>query len=126
MARAMSAVSRNVPDGVAGGSDSARAAAEAVLRELAGLGGPPVAPAPTATRAGRPAPEPEGPAVVTRLRLAEARYQALVEQMPVVTFTAALDGGANELYVSPQIEALLGYTQREWLEDPILWYIRLH
>src|SRR3954453_6777760 len=46
--------------------------------------------------------------------------------MPVVTFLAALDGGVNELYVSPQIEALLGFSQKEWLEDPILWFTRLH
>jgi PAS domain S-box-containing protein len=30
------------------------------------------------------------------------------------------------LYVSPQIEALLGFTQQEWLGDPILWYKQLH
>jgi PAS domain S-box-containing protein len=30
------------------------------------------------------------------------------------------------LYVSPQIEQLLGFTQREWLEDPVLWYRQLH
>jgi PAS domain S-box-containing protein len=64
--------------------------------------------------------------VETRLRLAEARYRTLVEQMPVVTFLAALDGGVNELYVSPQIEALLGFTQKEWLENPVLWYNQLH
>jgi PAS domain S-box-containing protein len=57
---------------------------------------------------------------------AEARYRALVEQLPAVTFMAALDDGINELYVSPQIEMLLGFTQREWLEDPVLWYRQLH
>jgi PAS domain S-box-containing protein len=43
-----------------------------------------------------------------------------------VTFMAALDGGAQELYVSPQIEKLLGFSQKEWLENPILWYTQLH
>ena len=43
-----------------------------------------------------------------------------------MTFMAALDGGLNEVYVSPQIEAMLGFTQEEWLADPILWYSRLH
>ena len=28
--------------------------------------------------------------------------------------------------MSPQIEQLLGFSQKEWLEDPILWYTRLH
>lgn len=57
---------------------------------------------------------------------AEARYRALVEQIPAVTFMAALDEGGNEMYVSPQIEALLGYSQKEWLDDPVLWFSRLH
>ena len=39
---------------------------------------------------------------------------------------AALERGDNELYVSPQIESLLGFSQKEWLEDPILWYRQLH
>jgi PAS domain S-box-containing protein len=60
------------------------------------------------------------------VRRAEARYRALVEQIPAVTFMAALDDGDNEMYVSPQIETLLGFSQREWLDDPVLWFKRLH
>jgi PAS domain S-box-containing protein len=62
----------------------------------------------------------------TQLRKAEARYRTLVEEIPAVTFLAALDEGINELYVSPQIEALLGFSQKEWLEDPTLWFKQLH
>jgi len=54
------------------------------------------------------------------------RYRALVEQIPAVTFMAALDESVHELYISPQIEALLGYSQEEWLQDPFLWYRQLH
>ena len=64
-----------------------------------------------------------------QLRNAEARYRTLVEGIPAVTFMAALQEDAaaiSELYVSPQIEALLGFTQKEWLEDPVLWYRQLH
>ncbi len=57
---------------------------------------------------------------------AEAQYRALVEQIPAVTFMAALDGSTPELYVSPQIEDLLGFSAREWLEDPFLWYRQIH
>ena len=57
---------------------------------------------------------------------AESRYRTLVEQLPAVTFMAALNGEDNELYVSPQIESLLGFSQEEWLGDPILWYRQLH
>jgi two-component system cell cycle sensor histidine kinase/response regulator CckA len=56
----------------------------------------------------------------------EARYRTLVEGIPAVTFIASLDDGANEMYVSPQIETLLGFSQREWLDDPVLWYRQLH
>jgi PAS domain S-box-containing protein len=61
-----------------------------------------------------------------QLRKLEARYRTLVEGIPAVTFMAALDEGVNELYVSPQVEALLGFTQKEWLENPVLWYTQLH
>ncbi|HSQ58745.1 MAG TPA: PAS domain S-box protein [Gemmata sp.] len=56
----------------------------------------------------------------------EARYRNLVEGIPAVTFMAAMDEAANELYVSPQIEELLGFTQQEWLDNPVLWYSQLH
>ena len=57
---------------------------------------------------------------------AEARYRSLVEQIPAVTFMAALDEDLHEFYVSPQIEALLGFSQEEWLSNPFLWFRQLH
>ena len=56
----------------------------------------------------------------------EARYRALVEQIPAVVFMAYLDRGIGEAYVSPQIEASLGFSQEEWLEDPVRWYSHIH
>jgi PAS domain S-box-containing protein len=56
----------------------------------------------------------------------EARYRALVEQIPAVVFMAYLDRGIGEAYVSPQIEAALGFSQEEWLEDPVRWYTHIH
>jgi PAS domain S-box-containing protein len=74
-----------------------------------------------------PARSTEDAAAEDPIHKAEARYRALVEQIPAVTFMANLDdGGANEMYVSPQIEALLGFSQREWLDDPVLWFKQLH
>ena len=61
-----------------------------------------------------------------QLRTAELRYRTLIEQIPAVTFMAVLGEGENEVYVSPHIEALLGFTQKEWLENPFLWYTQLH
>src|SRR5579864_4918776 len=56
----------------------------------------------------------------------EARYRALVEQIPAVVFMAYLDRGIGEAYGSPQIEAALGFSQEEWLEDPVRWYKHIH
>jgi PAS domain S-box-containing protein len=56
----------------------------------------------------------------------EAKYRALVEQIPAIVFMAYLDKGIGEAYVSPQIEAALGFSQREWLEDPVRWYQQIH
>src|SRR6185295_15580555 len=56
----------------------------------------------------------------------EAIYRTLVEQIPAVVFMAYLDRGFGEAYVSPMIEQALGFTQEEWLEDPIRWYDHIH
>src|SRR5258705_3586754 len=55
-----------------------------------------------------------------------ARYQTLVEQIPAVVFLAFLDRGIGEAYVSPQIETILGFSQEEWLNDPVQWYRQIH
>jgi PAS domain S-box-containing protein len=56
----------------------------------------------------------------------DAKYRTLVEQLPAVVFMVSLDRGSGEAYVSPHIEELLGFSQEEWLEDPIRWYERIH
>ncbi len=53
-------------------------------------------------------------------------YRILVEQIPAVVFIAFFDKGFGEAYVSPQIEATLGFTQAEWLNDPVRWYEQIH
>jgi PAS domain S-box-containing protein len=59
---------------------------------------------------------------------AEGRYRFLVEQSPAVSYsrTPIHLGGDLTLFVSPQIEQLLGYTPGEWIADPGLWLERLH
>jgi PAS domain S-box-containing protein len=69
----------------------------------------------------------EQPAISTgQLPNLEAKYRALLEQLPAVVFMAYLDRGIGEAYVSPQIEASLGFSQAEWLEDPVRWYEQIH
>ncbi len=59
-------------------------------------------------------------------RMADNMYRILLEELPVVTFMARLGAEHNEIYVSPQIETMLGFSQHEWLDNPVLWYERLH
>ncbi len=68
---------------------------------------------------------PEG-SQAERFSAAHVRYRALIEKIPAVTFMAALDESVHELYISPQIENLLGFSQAQWLADPFLWYRQLH
>jgi PAS domain S-box-containing protein len=56
-----------------------------------------------------------------KLRGAESEYRALVEHLPVVTYTEALKGPNVAMYCSPQIKDLVGYTPEEWMSDPNLW-----
>jgi PAS domain S-box-containing protein len=57
---------------------------------------------------------------------AETKYRELVEQIPAITYIAALDEAGTTLYISPQIEAVLGFSPDEWLADPESWVKQLH
>jgi PAS domain S-box-containing protein len=48
---------------------------------------------------------------------AEARYRALVEQTPTITYIDAVEGPPYTLYMSPQSTAILGYTPQDWYDD---------
>lgn len=95
-------------------------AAESLLAELAGLIGWKASA--VQPRIAELAPQP---ANIEPLKL-EARYRTLVEQIPAVVFMAYLDRGVGEAYVSPHIEAALGFKQEEWLNDPVRWYQQIH
>ncbi|MDQ2997272.1 MAG: PAS domain S-box protein [Chloroflexota bacterium] len=60
------------------------------------------------------------------LRTAEQRFRTLVEQLPVITYVAALDEASSTIYTSPQIEAMLGFTQTEWMANQDLWRKQIH
>ncbi|MGQ0669662.1 MAG: PAS domain S-box protein [Actinomycetota bacterium] len=61
------------------------------------------------------------------LLAAEAKYRTLVEQLPVVVHSYAIDTTPSRpTYVSPQVEALFGYTPEQWLADPLLWVNAIH
>jgi PAS domain S-box-containing protein len=60
------------------------------------------------------------------LREADARYRALVEELPLVSYVSSLDNPGLSNYVSPQLEELLGYTPEEWLATPGLFWDAIH
>lgn len=53
-------------------------------------------------------------------------FKEIVEGVPAVTYIDADDDLNTPLYISPQIEHILGYTQQEWLSDPELWMTHIH
>jgi PAS domain S-box-containing protein len=59
-------------------------------------------------------------------RASEARYRMLVEQVPAVVYEMDPDDERRTLFVSPQVEALFGYSREEWLDQPDIWTELLH
>ena len=60
------------------------------------------------------------------LHEAKTKYGALVEQIPAIVYVDVADEDMSTTYVSPQIEAILGYTAQEYIDDPQLWERILH
>jgi diguanylate cyclase (GGDEF)-like protein/PAS domain S-box-containing protein len=54
------------------------------------------------------------------------RYRTLVEQLPLVVYVDALDEASSNIFTSPQVESLLGYTPAEWLAAKDLFVRLLH
>src|SRR5918994_925311 len=64
-----------------------------------------------------------------RLKEAEARFRTLVDHVPAMTYMEVADSEAQSnkfLYISPQVEAVLGYSPEEWMADPQLFRKSLH
>ncbi len=56
----------------------------------------------------------------------EIKYRTLVEHIPAITYIAALDESSTTLYVSPQIETILGISPADYKADPDFWVKHLH
>ncbi len=76
------------------------------------------------------AAEGEGSEEIRRLRTllerSELRYRTLVNKLPVVTYVDAADDHSTPRFISPQVEALVGYPPEEWMRDPTLWVQLVH
>jgi diguanylate cyclase (GGDEF)-like protein/PAS domain S-box-containing protein len=53
-------------------------------------------------------------------------FRRLVEQLPVIVYTAELGERGAWRYVSPQVEEILGYPPEDLIRDPGLWASLLH
>ena len=60
------------------------------------------------------------------LREAEARYRALVEQIPAIVYTDSAENIGHSQYVSPQIKTIMGYDPDEWSKNNDLWTKVIH
>ena len=68
----------------------------------------------------------ESIAAEDELKAAEARYRSLIENIPLVTYMNSVEAPFESLFMSPQIESLLGYTSEEWLANPELVRTGIH
>jgi diguanylate cyclase (GGDEF)-like protein/PAS domain S-box-containing protein len=60
-----------------------------------------------------------------RLVANENRFRSLVEEIPVVTYIDQA-GTGDPIYVSPQIDRVMGVPPSEWLANPDEWTKRIH
>ena len=66
-----------------------------------------------------------------RLRAAEERYRLVVEQLPAIAYVDERRDVAGSrtwpcVYVSPQVETILGFTPEEWVTGPETWDDLIH
>jgi PAS domain S-box-containing protein len=56
-----------------------------------------------------------------QLRDAEQRFRAIVEHIPAVVYVDPVEWPAETVYVSPELERMLGITAEEWVSDLDSW-----
>jgi PAS domain S-box-containing protein len=56
----------------------------------------------------------------------EAKYRALVEQVPAVIYIDTYEEHPKTLFANAYAEQLSGYRPDEWIDDPDLWLRSLH
>jgi diguanylate cyclase (GGDEF)-like protein/PAS domain S-box-containing protein len=57
---------------------------------------------------------------------AEAKYRALIDEIPAVVYLDPIDENSDSIYVSPQVTSLIGVSPETWLSDPYCWRNHVH
>jgi PAS domain S-box-containing protein len=60
------------------------------------------------------------------LREAESKYRALIEQLPAITYLDPIDEEGDSIYISPQVETILGGSVEAWMSTPNYWASRVY
>ena len=65
-----------------------------------------------------------------QLREAEERYRSIIENIPAIVYTDGVDSEdltrPRTLYLSPQVERILGYPAEDFYADQDLWFRLVH
>lgn len=57
---------------------------------------------------------------------AAGRFQAFVEQLGGIPYIGSLDARATNIYISPRISEVIGFTPEQWCSDPDLKLRQMH
>jgi diguanylate cyclase (GGDEF)-like protein/PAS domain S-box-containing protein len=57
---------------------------------------------------------------------AEQRFRIMVEQLPMAVYIDQPDDTFTKVYISPQIERMLGYPVEQWMDNPEMFQSVLH
>lgn len=68
----------------------------------------------------------EGKRTTAALLEAESKYRQLVEQVPAISYAAEAGARGRFLYLSPQVNTILGYRPEDCLSDPCFWWNHLN
>ena len=68
----------------------------------------------------------EGKRTTAALREAESKYRQLVEQVPAISYVAEAGAQGRFLYLSPQVNTILGYQPEDCLSDTRFWWDHLN
>jgi PAS domain S-box-containing protein len=62
----------------------------------------------------------------TERQLLDDRLQAFIDRGPLTVYVNRPDQASSNVYMSPQLEAMLGYTAEQWASDPDFFRKVLH